>query len=588
MEKPRTLTLELLDNGRVAVSFPYNEEVISRLRALTDRKWDPEKRRWDVGICHLNELVDIFHLQPGEVDRRLTRAYQMYRIRHGRARINAGNLDAVLTGVNLPLEKIDRHTSFQIPGYRFMTRYKKGAWDGRRHLFNMNKGTFPSGLSQRVARIVREAGVDCDINWPEEPDSYRLPLPPADGGSGARKGSRKKSSEAPGATAVAEVEFKPSVMREYQQNCVEAALKDRRGIIEIATGGGKTLIAANLIRSIARPALFLVHTRDLMYQTIAVLERELGIRIGCAGDGKIDLQPVTVATVQTCARSMDIKLDQSPDDDEVLQPEKAVEGDSAAELQQHIRSVPVVFFDECHHLPADTAYSLAMEMEGAVWRYGLSATPYRADRQDMLMEAALGPKLFSARASMLIELGYLVPPTVKFLPVPPLIVKNGKADYQEIYNSYVVENKKRNRLIADTAREMSAEGKSVLILVNQVRHGELLQELLDGVPLVQGSDPAADRDVVFKDLCAKRQMVVIATTLADEGLDVPSLDCVILASAGRSETRALQRLGRALRLAPGKTRATVIDFMDNAPYLREHAANRLELFRTEPKFTVEY
>jgi superfamily II DNA or RNA helicase len=377
-------------------------------------------------------------------------------------------------------------------------------------------------------------------------------------------------------------------MRDYQEKCVEAGLKEQRGIIEIATGGGKTLIAANLIRRIGRPALFLVHTRDLMYQTIAVFRRELGIEIGSAGDGKIDLHPVTVATVQTCARAMDIKLDQSPDDDEVLEPETSISGDSATDLQQFIKTTPVVFFDECHHLPADTAYSLAMEMEGALWRYGLSATPYRADRQDMLMEAALGPKIFSARASMLIELGYLVPPVIKFLPVPPLTVKNGKADYQEIYTSYVIENKKRNRLIADTAREMAASGKSVLILVNQVRHGEHLQEMLPGVPLVQGADAAEDRDKVFKDLCAKKQMIVIATTLADEGLDVPSLDCVILASAGRSETRALQRLGRALRLAPEKTGATVIDFMDNAPYLREHAANRLELFRTEPKFTVEY
>lgn len=594
MDKTRALSLELLDNGRIAVSFPYNEEVISRLRALADRKWNPEKRRWEVGIGHLNELQDIFQIGSAEVDRRLLRAYQMYRIRHGRARITAGNLDAILTGVNLPLDKIDRSTSFHIPGYRYMTRYKKGAWDGKRHLFNVNKATFPSGLAHRVARIVQDAGVDCDINWPEEPDGFRLNLPqePATGKAApaaAEKGQqRKAAAEKSGNPAASPAAFEVTPLREYQQKCVEAAVAERRGIIEIATGGGKTIIAANIIRRVARPALFLVHTRDLMYQAVSVLRRELGIDVGCAGDGKMDIQPVTVATIQTCARAMDIKLDQSPDDDEALESEAPVTGDSAEDLHQLLRTTPVVFFDECHHLPADTAYSLAMEMEGALWRYGLSATPYRADRQDMLMEAALGPKIFSARASMLIELGYLVPPVIKFLPVPPLIVKSGKADYQEIYNSYVVESKKRNRLIAETARELSSEGKSVLILVNQVRHGELLREMLTDVPLVQGADRTEDRNAVFTDLCAKKQLIVIATTLADEGLDVPSLDSVILASAGRSETRALQRLGRALRIAPGKAMATVIDFMDNAPYLREHAANRLELFRTEPRFIVEY
>src|SRR5690606_31261885 len=144
------------------------------------------------------------------------------------------------------------------------------------------------------------------------------------------------------------------------KECVTSALADRRGIIEIATGGGKTLIAAHLVREIARPALFLVHTRDLMYQTIRVFERELGIPIGRAGDGQIDLKSVTVATVQTCARVMDVKLDQSPDDDEPLESDRGDYGSTAEDLQELIRSVPVVFFDECHHLPADTAYGLPM------------------------------------------------------------------------------------------------------------------------------------------------------------------------------------------------------------------------------------
>jgi len=571
MNKTRALSLELLESGKIAVSFPYNDEVISRLRALTERKWDPEKRRWEVGLNHLGELMDIFNIESAEVDKRLYRAYQMFRIRHGRARINANNLDAILSGVNLPVEKIDRHLSFYLPGYKFMTRYKKGTWDGKRHLFNAKKCTFPSGLAPRVAKLVKDSGVECDIHWPEEPDTFRLKWD-----EGAKGRGRKKT------------ETKMTAMRDYQEKCVEAALAGRRGIIEIATGGGKTLIAAHLIRQIARPTLFLVHTRDLMYQTISVFEKELGIPIGVAGDGKLDLQPVTVATLQTCARAMDIKIDQSPDDDEILECDKTDLSSSAADLQELIKTVPVVFFDECHHLPADTAYSMAMEMEGATWRYGLSATPYRADRQDLLMEAALGPKLFSARASNLIDLGYLVPPQIKFEPVPQQPIHHGKLDYQDIYTSYVVENRKRNKLIAEKAQEICSQGKSVLILVSQVRHGEILSEMLSGAPLVQGADSAEERHEVFSALCRKEKKLVIATTLADEGLDVPSLDCVILASAGRSPTRALQRVGRALRKAPGKTSALVIDFMDNAPYLREHAADRLEIFRTEPRFTLEY
>ncbi len=564
MENPRPFSFELLENKRIAVKFPYNDEIISRLRALADRRWDPVKRRWEVGVGHLHDLLEIFNVPISDVDRRILRCYQMYRIRDGRARITAGNVNALLSGVSLPFDKIDRCTAFHLPGYKYMTRFKKGTWDGKRHLFKVADHSFPSGLASRVARIIRESGVDCDICVAGDPDTCTLNLPATD-------------------------TCHPTSLREYQVKCVEAALAERRGIIEIATGGGKTIIAAHIIRRIGRPALFLVHTRDLMYQTMRVLQRELGIAIGCAGDGKLDLQPVTVATVQTCARAMDIKMDTSPDDDEPLETERVAPADIAEDLRRLIQSAPVVFFDECHHLPADTAYGLAMEMEGAAWRYGLSATPYRADRQDMLMEAALGPKVFCARASVLIDLGYLVAPKIRFLPVPPPAAHHAcKTDYQDVYTSFIVKNKARNRLIAQAALALADEGKSVLILVNHVRHGKLLADMLSDASLVQGSDGSDQRQNIFAALSAKTKFIVIATTLADEGLDIPSLDSVILAGAGRSETRALQRVGRALRTSPGKTEAIIIDFMDNAPHLREHAADRLELYRSEQKFQLEY
>ncbi len=579
MDIPRAFSLELLENKRIAVTFPYNDDIISRLRSLSDRKWDPEKKRWEVSICHLHDLLDIFGLQMADLDRNILRCYQMYRIRHGRARISVGNCHAVLSGVSLPLEKIDRATAFHVPGYRFMTRFKKGAWDGKRHLFKAAGQTFPSGLVSRVSRIVGEAGVDCDICLPEEPDSCRLNL--SMGSYSAREVQADPNGKGPSPC-------RPTALRDYQTECVGIALAKRRGIIEIATGGGKTLIAAHIIRHIDRPALFLVHTRDLLYQTIRVLERELGMPIGCAGDGKLDIQPVTVGTVQTCARALDIKLDQSPDDDELLETEHTASTGGTDELTQLIRTVPVVFFDECHHLPAETAYGLAMEMEGAAWRYGLSATPYRADRQEILMEAALGPKFFCARASLLIDLGFLVAPKIKFLHVQPAAACSGKYDYQDVYTIYIVENKARNRMIVEAAKALAAEGKSVLILVSHVRHGNALKSLIGDAQLVQGTDPAEHRQRAFSALADKSKLILIATTLADEGLDLPSLDCVILAGAGRSETRALQRIGRALRTAPGKTGATIIDFMDNAPYLREHAADRLELYRSEPRFVVEF
>jgi len=82
------------------------------------------------------------------------------------------------------------------------------------------------------------------------------------------------------------------------------------------------------------------------------------------------------------------------------------------------------------------------------------------------------------------------------------------------------------------------------------------------------------------------QKVVIATTLADEGLDIPGLDVLILAGGGKSETRALQRIGRALRKTEEKTGAIVVDFLDEARFLEDHSQRRLEIYRTEALFDI--
>lgn len=73
-----------------------------------------------------------------------------------------------------------------------------------------------------------------------------------------------------------------------------------------------------------------------------------------------------------------------------------------------------------------------------------------------------------------------------------------------------------------------------------------------------------------------------------EGLDVPILDCLILAGGGRSSTRAFQRIGRVLRLYEGKERAIAFDFEDYTPMLRRHSKIRKKLYLQEPKWEIKY
>ncbi|GIX43893.1 MAG: DEAD/DEAH box helicase [Candidatus Hydrogenedentota bacterium] len=541
-----------------SVQFPYQLHYVRRIRNLGNRRWDPDTKSWLVHLAHLLEVMEIFELTRADIPPKLWRAYQVYRIRNYRVRLIAGPVMARLEGDNLPLDKIDAATSFFLPGYQYTQRFIEGRWDGRRHLLDRRRMQFPAGLLPRVRAVLNAEGVA--YQFIEE-----TPVP-----------QRTLTFKRP-----------PVELRDYQRACVQAALNARRGVLELATGAGKTLLAACLIHELGLPTLFVVHTRDLLHQTREVFRQHLSSKIGQVGDGKIDLQPVTVATVQTCSRAFGINVGLTPDDDEPLEDDPTEVAARSKDVVEFVRSCPVVFFDECHHLPAECCYALAMETKNAHYRYGLSATPYRADRLDMLLEAALGEKIFCARASNLIERGYLVPPEIYFYAVSPYrTAPSRRPDYATIFREYIIHNPERNAMIVEHARALAEEGKSVLVLVSQVAHGEVLRELMPEAPLVQGTDSAEKRQKVFHRLGKKSLRIVIATTLADEGLDIPTLDAVILASGGKSETRALQRVGRSLRPAPKKKHATIIDFFDNAPYLQEHSLRRLEIFRTEPAFRI--
>jgi superfamily II DNA or RNA helicase len=116
-----------------------------------------------------------------------------------------------------------------------------------------------------------------------------------------------------------------------------------------------------------------------------------------------------------------------------------------------------------------------------------------------------------------------------------------------------------------------------LILPTLVKHAHLLSALLpEAEVLVASGEMKADvakRAATWEDLRRETQPIVI-TTLADEGIDIPSLSAVIIAGAGASKVKALQRL-RCMTSAPGKARALVLDFLDHGAHLRKHSLQRI-------------
>ena len=203
-----------------------------------------------------------------------------------------------------------------------------------------------------------------------------------------------------------------------------------------------------------------------------------------------------------------------------------------------------------------------------------------------MIEAAAGYKILKVDSSYLIQKDYLVRPRIYFIPITSHQRSKRYIRYPTVYTNEIVENQVRNQIISEIAKRYASEELTVLILVTQIKHGKILNTLLPDAILLTGKDRSGFRTQTLDALREGTQKIVIATTLADEGLDIPGLQVLIQAGAGKSETRALQRIGRALRKTPTKNKAIVIDFFDHAPFLELHSRRRLEIYQTEEEFDV--
>ena len=140
-----------------------------------------------------------------------------------------------------------------------------------------------------------------------------------------------------------------------------------------------------------------------------------------------------------------------------------------------------------------------------------------------------------------------------------------KGNYQNCIKA-LVEDSDRNTLIVELATKAASDGHTVLVLSSRVQHCRLLAALINEqkieAEVLVGATPKAGRQAIIDGFRAGRVSVVVASTLADEGLDVPRLDRIILAYPSRAKGRTAQRLGRLMRPHPEKKKSILYDVVD--------------------------
>jgi superfamily II DNA or RNA helicase len=456
--------------------------------------------------------------------------------------------------------------SFEMEGseYKAKAFQNKGKdWDGRRKLFNIQTRKFPIGLLWMVTNHLQKYGID--VKWV----NHRSII-----------------------TSNVDYNIANFEDRPYQYGAVLDSVIYGNGIVKAATGSGKTTIAARTIAVLRKNAIFMVHTRDLLYQTKESFERMFpDEKIGQIGDGVFDCQHITVATIQTLAKLSDIeyesyKYDEDDDGDyiEKLEVNELLKED----FIKYTDCIGIVMCDEVQRICSQTAYAARFIFKNAGYAFGYSASPWRDDGSDLMIEAAFGHRICDIPATMLIRLGYLVRPIIDIYPVNNN-TWSGTA-YQQIYDSAIVNNTLRNLQVVNDAYNQYKLGRNTLVLITLIKHGKIIEEMLNGMGapavFISGKSGMKKRRKVIQDMRDGNAPIVIASTIADVGLDVPRLQSIVEAGAGKSSVSALQRLGRIMRPFEGKDYCYFITYRDNAPFLRQQIDKKIQIWRTEEDFVI--
>ncbi|WP_435146216.1 DEAD/DEAH box helicase family protein [Halobaculum sp. P14] len=372
-------------------------------------------------------------------------------------------------------------------------------------------------------------------------------------------------------------------LRDYQQDALDA-WRDAgdRGVVELPTGSGKTVVALAAMAALGVPTLVVVPTVDLLTQWRRELESEFDEPVGQLGGGEQRVEPLTVATYDSAYLRAD-----------------DVGGDFG-----------LVVFDEVHHLGGEGYRDIA-RLFAAPARLGLTATFERPDGAHEVVAELVGPVVHRLSADDLagdhlaeyevrrVEVD-LSPAErdryeeaqgtfVDYVRDAGITFRSG-SDYQELVKRSGNDPRAREALLAkQRAREvmMNADAKveelaRILYRHRDERvivftaHTDLVYRLSDRflLPAITAETGAAERREILDRFRDGEYSRVVAANVLDEGVDVPDASVGVVISGSGSEREFTQRLGRILRPGDDGAKTATLYELVTAETAEERVADR--------------
>lgn len=315
----------------------------------------------------------------------------------------------------------------------------------------------------------------------------------------------------------------------------------RAGLVVLATGLGKTFLAA-FDSAPAGRVLFVAHREEILTQAMAAFRAvrpraRLGRYDGEERDVDAD---IIFASVQTLARTAHLgRFD--------------------------TRAFDYIVVDEFHHAAAAT-YRRIIDYFEPGFLLGLTATPDRSDGGDLLglceENLVYECDLWSGiDRGLLTPFHYFgVPDPVEYSQIP---WRSGRFDEAALTEAVATQARAENALEQLAKRG----GKKTIGFCVSRRHADFMAEFARARGLravaVHSGETSAPRASALKALQDGDLDIIFAVDMFNEGVDVPSIDTVLMLRPTESPVIWLQQLGRGLRRSAEKTHLAVIDYIGN-------------------------
>lgn len=481
--------------------------------------------------------------------------------------VKENDFHVIVGGEQGLVREMAEYFTFEVPGARYMPKYRSGIWDGKIRLLDTRSGRLYTGLVPNLENFANSRGykvIKTGFGDIENDEHLLIKL---------NKYIKDLNLHANG---------QKIEVRDYQLRGVIESITNQRNILVSPTASGKSLIAYILIRYLMlqpefknKKILLIVPTTSLveqMYTDFADYssENRWNVEDFChriySGKEKSTNKPVIISTWQSIYKFP----------------------------KAWFEKINLVIGDEAHTFQATSLTSIMSKLTDCPYRVGMTGTLQDSKVHHLVLEGLFGKIINVVTTRELIDRKQISDILIKciMLNYDPTLAQTlkGMSYIQEI--EFLLAHKPRNEFIRNLV--VCTKGNT-LVLFNRIEHGKLLHEMITkAVPksrkvfLIFGKTEVMEREDIRAITENEENAIIVASFgTFSQGINIRRLHNYVYAAPVKSIIRNKQSIGRTLRKGENKTRATGYDIGDNLSHKThknfslKHFLYRLKVYQDE-------